>query len=402
MPLCPCVRKLLWRWKLRNRSPVFIQSRPRGRRAIPARGGPDAARHRVEVRRDPRPPRPSGHRFRWPRHRVRAGLPRRSGTGGRQVHGRAISVRGAQHRKLGAAVRLVRPVARGTPGPTRYACAVVGVAIGQHPGPRHGFTAAATGRTHGRLRPRLHRPVSVAGAAISAHRERGFAALLLPGTQRVPCRILCRPQGPHDARRGHSDAHPGRGRRRVGLCGHPPRSEGRHAGRARRTPDPARSAHRARVGSARALARHLLSGQRVRLRSGLGQVRGVETRAHVPLAGHGLGQPHVGLELHVQPPRPLRRGRRGVVQSPVHGRGDAALSNAQIRVPGKRRRLGVQPVRRHDRPLGEAQRHPHRPLRPGRVRPRPTIGPVSALRRGVGGAASRTLGARAEPAGRHA
>src|SRR5262245_28777965 len=52
-----------------------------------------------------------------------------------------------------------------------------------------------------------------------------------------------------------------------------------------------------------------------------------------------LGEPH-DVQLHVHPYGPLCGGRRGGLQSPVHGWGDATLSHLAVRFPRGRRGLG--------------------------------------------------------------
>jgi hypothetical protein len=80
---------------------------------------------------------------------------------------------------------------------------------------------------------------------------------------------------------------------------------------------------------------------------------GVAQLAAVP-PGHPLG-----VELRLQPHR-RHRPRPGVaLQVAVPRRRHQALPDAARRLPGGRRGLGLQPVRRHRRPLGEAQRSDH-------------------------------------------
>ena len=47
----------------------------------------------------------------------------------------------------------------------------------------------------------------------------------------------------------------------------------------------------------------------------------------------------------------------------------ASVPEPAVRVPRRRRRLGVQPLQRHPRPLGQAQPRHDRPLRPRGARP---------------------------------
>ena len=84
---------------------------------------------------------------------------------------------------------------------------------------------------------------------------------------------------------------------------------------------------------------------RVRLRPGLGSVRRARRLPHVPLDGHRVREPHVTDELRRQPHRQLRRRERGGVPIASLRRRDATLPGAALRLPRRRRRLGVQRVR---------------------------------------------------------
>ena len=61
----------------------------------------------------------------------------------------------------------------------------------------------------------------------------------------------------------------------------------------------------------------------------------------------------------LQPHRSFRLGARGLLQGAVARRRDPALSRPRLRVPGRRRRLGDDALRRPHRPLGKAQRRRH-------------------------------------------
>ena len=73
-------------------------------------------------------------------------------------------------------------------------------------------------------------------------------------------------------------------------------------------------------------------------------------------------------QLHLQPYRPLRRIESRLRKGRFPGRSGAALPETQFRLHGRRRKLGLPVVRRHDRTLGEAppcrltkpERHQHR------------------------------------------
>ena len=103
-------------------------------------------------------------------------------------------------------------------------------------------------------------------------------------------------------------------------------------------------------------ARHVRRRQRVRLRPALGEVRRARYRARVPQLAAVAPRDAIGNELRVQPHRWPRRESRIAVQVVVPLRRDAPLPHAALRIPRRRRRLGVQPARRPRRPLGEAQR----------------------------------------------
>src|SRR6266851_3468027 len=66
-------------------------------------------------------------------------------------------------------------------------------------------------------------------------------------------------------------------------------------------------------------------------------------------------QPDDGLQLHVQPYRAFRRGRRSAQQDDVLQRRHAPLPEPQVRLPRRRSRLGNQSLRRSRRPLEKTQ-----------------------------------------------
>ena len=88
--------------------------------------------------------------------------------------------------------------------------------------------------------------------------------------------------------------------------------------------------------------------------------------ARVAHARHGLGQPPLGFELHVESHRLVRREHGGAVPLALHGRRHAALPGAGLRHARGWRQLGLPALRRHHRPLGEAQ--PARRSAPSRSR----------------------------------
>ena len=94
-------------------------------------------------------------------------------------------------------------------------------------------------------------------------------------------------------------------------------------------------------------------------------------RADLPYAAGAAGLSRLALELHLQPHRTFCGRGRGGVQGAVPGWRDAALSHAQVGVPRRRRRMGLQSVQRPDRPLEKAQ---PRGARRSRIPPTSTAG----------------------------
>ena len=76
--------------------------------------------------------------------------------------------------------------------------------------------------------------------------------------------------------------------------------------------------------------------------------------------GRGYGAAQSPDQLHLQPYRPFRRGRARGRQGPVPRRRHAALPRSALRLPRRRRRLGLPALRRPDRALGAARRQGHR------------------------------------------
>ena len=139
------------------------------------------------------------------------------------------------------------------------------------------------------------------------------------------------------------------------------RLQGRDDGRIRQTPDSGSRQTGAGNGSLSHLDGQPLPRQRIRLRSGLGQMYRAEDHAIVPFVWPQLGDADVDLELHVQPDRPFRGGRRRDLQGALSGRRDAALPPAQVRFQGGRRRLGGQSLLLALRALAQAESQNARP-----------------------------------------
>ena len=108
-------------------------------------------------------------------------------------------------------------------------------------------------------------------------------------------------------------------------------------------------------GAIRDLVRRARARQRVRLRSGVGEMRRAGNLADVPfgLARHRAAQ--FADQFCLQPHRPFRRRERGGLQGDFHGRRHAPLSATQDGLPRRRRRMGVRALQRSDRALEEAQ-----------------------------------------------
>ena len=115
----------------------------------------------------------------------------------------------------------------------------------------------------------------------------------------------------------------------------------------------------------RRVGRHARPREPLRLRPGVGEVRGARRRARVPRHRLRLGQPGVVEELRPQPPRQLRRRPGGGVPFADHGRRAPAPPGAAPLLPRRRRGVGGAAVRRSPRPLREAQPGRGAAVRPG-------------------------------------
>ena len=168
----------------------------------------------------------------------------------------------------------------------------------------------------------------------------------VPRAQRVQRRDLLPVRRPHDARGADSDAHARP--RRLAELDHAVGELGfkaimingivhRPVGGAPVTID--RSVPNWGSGSGQRLDA-LGARQRVRLRPGVAALPRARRRAGLAHAGHGLGQPPLDLELHVQPHRLVRREHGSDLQVAVPGRCHAALPDALLRPARGRRRAG--------------------------------------------------------------
>ena len=175
----------------------------------------------------------------------------------------------------------------------------------------------------------------------------------------------------HDAGGGDPDAHAGAGDRRSRVRGERARAEGDLDRRLRDAADPADPPRAPRAVADRELARHLRPRQRARLRPVLAEVRRPQGGAGIAQRDHLLALDALDLELHVQPHQRDRARARVAVQVAVHGWRDPPVPDVAVRVPRRWCRVGLRPVCRHDRPLGEAQRRGGARARPGRARRRP-------------------------------
>ena len=114
------------------------------------------------------------------------------------------------------------------------------------------------------------------------------------------------------------------------------------------------------VGSGRNASRRLVRRARhrqpLRLRPGMGEVRRAQDRADLPQRGQRPGPAQLAEQLRLQPHRPFRGGRPRGGEGDLPGRRDAALPRAALRLPRRRRRLGLPALRRPHRALGAARR----------------------------------------------
>ncbi len=123
--------------------------------------------------------------------------------------------------------------------------------------------------------------------------------------------------------------------------------------------------------------------ERLRLRPVLAALRRSEDRGDRALRQHGHQLARVGVELHLQPHRPLRQRQPRLRQGAHPGRRHPSLPAAALRHAGGRRGLGVQPGDRPRRPLGApAARGDGEPdrVRPTSTRPQLRT-PVPRVRR---------------------
>ena len=179
-------------------------------------------------------------------------------------------------------------------------------------------------------------------AAPAAHPGRRDAARRDPRLQHRLGRLFQRPRRPADAGGDHPDAHPRRGDRRARIRHQAAGLEGRHV-RQQHGPQGAggrgqRPRHRALCG----VVRRARPRQRVRLRPGLGEMRRARHRADLPQRLEQPGPAPVADQFHLQPYRPFRRRRPCDRQGDLPRRRHPALPGTALRVPRRRRRLGLR------------------------------------------------------------
>ena len=85
--------------------------------------------------------------------------------------------------------------------------------------------------------------------------------------------------------------------------------------------------------------------------------------------GRGFGLRNNPTQFHLQPYRPFRGGRARGGEGAVPRRRHPALPGSALRLPRRRRRLGLPALRRSDRALGAARRQGHRLHEPRQARP---------------------------------
>ncbi len=175
------------------------------------------------------------------------------------------------------------------------------------------------------LGPRLRRRLPDRRAALPAHPGRRHPARRDPRLQHRLGRLFCKAQRPDDPGGDHPDAHPRRGDRRarirhqaIGLQGRHVRQQHGAQGAGGRGQRPR---HRALCGVVRR-ARHR---QRLRLRPGLGEMRGIGHRADLPQRQQQPGPAAVADQFLLQPYRPFRRRRPCDRQGDLPRRRHAAL-----------------------------------------------------------------------------
>ena len=168
-------------------------------------------------------------------------------------------------------------------------------------------------------------------------------------------RLLPRSGRPDDPGRDHSHAHAGRGDRRARVRDEGAGGEGGHVRQRHVAARRCGLGDRPRCGAPRRLVRRAGPRQRLRLRSGLGEVPGARDRADLPQRGQQPGPAAVADQLRLQPHRSFRRRRPRGLQGHLPGRRDPALPGAAVRLPRRRRGLGLPDVRRPDRALGASQ-----------------------------------------------
>ena len=139
----------------------------------------------------------------------------------------------------------------------------------------------------------------------------------------------------------------------------------------------------ARSREAARLHRRPRARQPLRLRPGVAALRRPRHPGHQPQRVDGLARPQPVVELRRQPPRALRAEPPHVRPEPVPRWRHRALPDPELRLPRRRRRLGVQPLRRPVRALGEAQPEVHgRAPEADEPRHRRVPPPVRAVHRG--------------------
>ena len=187
----------------------------------------------------------------------------------------------------------------------------------------------------------------------------------------VSAEYFRRSRRPDDPGGDHPDAHAGRGDRRTRIRHQAARLQGRHVRQRHAAPGAVghgeRPRHQAASRSGTTCSASTATTTTIRSGRNASNV-GIAPTFHS--AGSNQALRNFADQLRLQPYRPFRRCRPCRRQGHLPRRRDAALPGAALRLPRRRRRLGLPVVRRSDRALGAAQRQGAGAHAAGQARPR--------------------------------
>ena len=215
--------------------------------------------------------------------------------------------------------------------------------------PRAWTSAASTSRTCSRR----------SGSRRSTTVDDELRVAGVPRAQHDVRRHVPRRRRPHPAGRAHPDLHARGSDPRARVRGARARAQSghdRHRESASRSPKSFAVAPATRP-ACRALAVDR-DRSAARLRSVLAALRRTGRGAALPHLADRCAEPALAVELRLQPPRHVRRRGRALLPRALHGRRDAALPDAELRVARRRRGVGRDAAQRHRRAFREAQRRP--------------------------------------------